>query len=74
MIPNSSKEDAGHEQKDIPKIWMEQDVKTEPGDAAKKCYVGKRFESYDEMMAVIDDLKAHNHPHYVYSTAKLLRN
>ena len=35
MIPNSSKEDAGHEQ-DIPEIGMEQDVKTEPGDASKK--------------------------------------
>ena len=64
MIPSSPKEEAGPEQEDIPEIGMEQDVAADPGDS-KKC---KRFESYDDMMAMIDDLKAHNHPLRVFNS------
>ena len=54
-------------QENIPEIGMEQDVKTDSGDT-EKCFVSKRFESYDDMMAVIDDLKAHNHPLRVFNS------
>ena len=46
---------------------MEQDVAADPGDS-KKCFVGKRFESYDDMMAMIDALKLHNHPLRVFNS------
>ena len=63
MTPGSSSDEAAglHEQEataaDVPEVGMEQDVTTDPV-YSKKCFVGRKFESYDDMMAMIDDLKA----------------
>ena len=49
VIPNSSNMEAAHA---IPDVGMEQDVKT-AGDqlgGSKECFVGRRFESYEDMM------------------------
>ena len=54
---SSPKEEAGPEQEDISEMGMEQNVAADPGDS-KKC----RFDLMMIMMAMIDDLKAHNHP------------
>ena len=73
MIPSSPREEAGP---DIPdsvfrsyfsEIEKEQDIAANPDDS-KKCYVGKRFESYDDMMAMINALKLHNHPLCVFNS------
>ena len=64
IIPSSPREEAGP---DIPEIGMEQDVAADPGDS-KKCYFGKRFESYDDMMTMINALKLHNHPLHVFNS------
>ena len=48
MIPSSPKEETCPEQEDIPEIGRRRGPRQ-----------FQRFESYDDMMAMIDDLKAH---------------
>ena len=73
VIPSSesSNMEAAH---DIPDVGMEQDVKT-AGDqlgGSNECFVGKRFECYEYMMVMIDDLKAHNHLLRVFNSVNEL--
>ena len=53
----------GDKQIDIPEVGMEEEV-----DSSSSCHVGKRFSSYDEMMAFINGLKASNHPLRVFNS------
>ena len=69
VIPSSESlnMEAAH---DISDVGMKQDVKT-AGDqlgGSNECFVGKRFECYEDMMVMIDDLKAHNHPLRVFNS------
>jgi hypothetical protein len=61
--PNSSTASEAATEQEIP----EQDVKTDPVDS-KEWFVGKRFESFDDMMEMVDDLKAHDHPLRVFNS------
>ena len=66
--PNSSNESetaSEEDAKQVPEIGMEQDVKTD-------WFVGKRFESYDILMVMIDDLKVHDHPLRVFNSQTAL--
>ena len=46
---------------------MEQEVDSGSSLSAE-LLVGKKFNSYDEMMALLDRLKASNHPLYVFNS------
>ena len=64
VIPTSNMEAVHDDQ--VHDIGMEQDV--DLPEESKKCFVGKRFECYDDMMAMIDGLKTKNHPLRVFNS------
>ena len=57
---------SGDETAAIPEVGMEQEVDNASAD--QELLVGKKFNSFDEVMAVIDRLKASNHPLRVFNS------